>query len=178
MRSLHAVWAFPLLVVGAAGASSGAYDDWFCGLPLEEGVRYGSYKTVWPPGETCYVGATVAHTGSAAAFLAVLGCGLLAWGARRRLPVTWCTALLLAAAGAFEWELAVAPAAFVWPFLLGVPLVAMVTRSNATAAGATAGLLLAGALQILRLGVVPFAVALLVVAACELAPPLRRPQPA
>jgi hypothetical protein len=178
MRFLRAVWALPLLVLGAAGASSGAYDDWFCGLALEEGVRYGEHRTVWPPGETCYVGATVAHTGSAAAFLAVLVGSLLAWAARPRLPATWCTAVLLAAAGAFEWELAIAPAAFVWPFLLGVPLVAVVTRSYATAAGAAAGLVLAGALQILQLGVLPFGLALLVVAGWELAQPLRRPQPA
>jgi hypothetical protein len=178
MRFLHAVWALPLLALGAAGASSGLYDDWFCGLALEEGAGYGEHRNLWPPGETCHVGATVAHTGSAAAFLAVLGCGLLALAARRRLPATWCTALLLAAAGAFEWVFAIAPAAFVWPFLLGVPLVAAATRSYATAAGAAAGLALGGALQLLRLGALPFVVALAIVAAIEALPPLRRPQPA
>src|SRR3954468_1685890 len=112
MRFVRAVWALPLLVVGAAGASSGIY-DWICDLALDEGVRYGAHRNLWPPGQTCYVGATVAHTGSAAAFLATLACLLLAWAARRRVPVTWCTALLLAVTGAIEWEVGVAPAAFV-----------------------------------------------------------------
>ena len=172
-------WPLPLLVLGAAGLSSGIDDDSFCGLTLVEGVDYGGRRILWPPGDECHVGTTVAHSGSAAGFLAALGCGLLVWVARRRLPVTWCAVLLFAVTGAFQWEVGVV-LSYPLPLAFGPPVIAVATRSYARAAGATAALALACFLTFAwRQGVPPFGLALVVVAAIEAIPALlRRPQPA
>jgi hypothetical protein len=178
MRFVRALWPLPLLVLGAAGLSSGRDDDSFCGLTLSEGTDYGAHQTLWPPGETCHVGTTVAGSGSAAWFLAALGCGLLVWVARRRVPVAWSAVLLFAATGVLRWEAGAVPA-FALSLAIGLPVVAVATRSYVRAAGAWAALVLAAFLYFSWFGYVPaFGVALLVVAAVESLPPLRRPQPA
>jgi hypothetical protein len=172
MAILRALLVALLLVLGAAGLSSLADDD-YCGENYPSGFGEGSSYTtsyaLWPLGPSCeYSGpdgsTATLKTGQPVGFFGALIVGGVVWWWREQLRAAWAAVLVFAVFGvaalAGGWVLGLLAGA-----LVGVPVAAATTGSVWRALVAGAALAVAGLLWLLGAGMLAFAIPVLALVA-------------